>query len=271
MKCVQFGDQGRLFLGDCLNVMERLPHESIDLIYVDPPFFTGHDHKGRSGAEFEDRWEGGMNGYLDYILSRLRMMRKLLKATGSVYVHLDWRASHYVKVGMDEIFGYENFLNEIVWSFRSPGNVGRHFGRKHHVLFYYAKQKGLHVFNESRGGEYATKGILVDDQGRPFKRWKGKVCYYDERGPALSDVWDIPILSTVSKKFTGYPTQKPDALLDRIVLASTNEGDTVADFFCGSGTTLVSAQRHKRRWIGCDISRDAIKVATGRLREMSGT
>lgn len=253
-------------VGDNLAVMRRLPDASIDLIYADPPFKTGRvQEQGREGHRFDDRWPGGIRGYLAFLEPRLREMHRLLRPTGSLYVHLDWHAAHYVKVWLDEVFGYENFLNEIVWSYRTGGLSAKWFARKHDTILAYARQSGRHTFHVLRDGKFRTDGLNRDERGRPYKQTKRGRLYFHPDGPAMTDVWEIPFLSTVSLERTGYPGQKPLALLERIIRAASNPGDLVADFFCGSGTTLVAAKRLDRRCLGCDNSARAVALARRRL------
>lgn len=206
-----------------------------------------------------------MNEYLDFLRPRLRDMHRLLSTRGSLYVHLDWRAVHHVRLMLDEIFEPENFLNEIIWSYRSGSRPGRWFPRKHDTILLYARNAGRHVFHAPRGGEYRTADLRYDPTGRPYKSTRrGPIAFHPE-GPLISDVWELPILSTVSRERTGYPYQKPEALLSRIVEVSSEPGGVVADFFCGSGTTLVVAQRLGRRFIGCDLSEEAVAITRRRL------
>jgi DNA modification methylase len=260
----------RLFFGDNLHIMRQLPSKSIDLIYIDPPFFSGRNYNVIFGDKnevrsFTDIWEGGMPGYLIWLNARLYEMKRLLKDTGSIYVHVDWHAAHYVKVEMDKIFGSDNFGNEIIWSYRTGGISKQWFPRKHDNLFLYFRDQNAHFFNPLRGGEFRTQGMNYDEQGRPYKTTKKGRLYFNEEGPAITDVWEIPFLSTVSDERIGYPTQKPEALLEKVIEASSREGDVVADFFCGGGTTPAVAQRLNRRWIACDQSRIAVAVTADRI------
>lgn len=260
----------RLFWGDNLHVMRQLPSESIDLIYIDPPFFSGRQYNVIFGDQnelrsFSDIWEGGMPSYLIWLSVRFYEMKRLLKKTGSIYVHCDWHASHYIKVEMDKIFGYENLLNEVIWSYRTGGVSKQWFSRKHDVLLFYARNNGSHGFNVQRSGEFRTKGMNYDEDGRPYKTTKKGRLYFNVEGPVVTDVWEIPFLSTVSRERIGYPTQKPEALLERVISASSNEGDVLADFFCGSGTMAAVAQRMARSWIACDQSRVAVAITADRL------
>jgi len=253
-------------VGDNLDVMRALPDACLDLIYADPPFNTGRRRaQGLPGHVFNDRWPGGVRTYLSFLEPRLREMHRLLKPTGTLYLHLDWHAVHYAKVLLDEIFGYDNFLNEIVWSYRTGGLCPRWFARKHDTLLVYARQRGRHTFHVQRGGCFRTDGMNFDDDGRPYKTTRNGRLYFHADGPAITDVWDIPFLSTVARERTGYPGQKPLALLERVVRASSNPGDIVADFFCGSGTTLVAAKRLGRHFLGCDASARAVAIARRRL------
>ena len=247
--------------------MSELPDECCDLIYADPPFNSNRKVSRRSNPamRFVDRYDGGLSGYLDFLRPRIVQMRRLLAPSGTMYIHLDWRTVHYVKVMLDELLGADNFLNEIIWRYRSGGRSGRWFARKHDTILFYAGRAGRHRFNRLRGEPYRTQDLLFDDDGRPYKSTRQGRVYFHRDGGVLSDVWDIPFLSTVSKERTSYPTQKPEALLERIILASSNPGELVADFFCGSGTTLVVARRLGRRFLGCDENPVAVEATTCRL------
>jgi DNA modification methylase len=273
-----------LFFGDNLHVMRQLPSESIDLIYIDPPFFSGRNYNVIFGDKnevrsFSDIWGSGMPGYLVWLNARLFEMKRLLKPTGSIYVHLDWHASHYVKVEMDKIFGADNFINEIVWYYTSGGGRGRKwFNRKHDVILYYTKSTdyfydGLAVGDKRTTDEGTFSGYFKTDQyGRRYQevRANGKIYKYyvdDPKNP--DDVWQVPhIPQRDLTERIGYPTQKPEALIERIVKASSAEGQVVADFFGGGGTTSVVAQRLNRRWIVCDQSRIAVAITADRIAKV---
>lgn len=256
-----------IHVADNLDLMPRLADGCCDLIYVDPPFATGAVRAARGGAHrFDDRWSGGIKAFVAFMQPRLVEFRRVLAPHGTLYVHLDWRAAAYVRVMLDTIFGADNFLNEIIWHYRTGGASRRWFGRKHDTLLVYARRAGRHRFHVLREGIYRTDGLKRDEAGRPFKSTKKGRLYFNAHGPALTDVWDIPFLSTVSDERVGWPTQKPLALLDRIIRASSNPGDLVADFFCGSGTTLVAAARLGRRFLGCDLRPEAVALATKRLQ-----
>ena len=251
----------KIHQGDCLKIMKSLPDNSIDLIYIDPPFFSGKNYHSKYGS-FEDIWEGGMPGYLTWLNARLLEMKRLLKPTGSIYVHLDWHASHYVKCEMDKIFGYENFRNEVVWSYSAGARGKNNWARKHDVILYYTKGDSW-TFNWKEIAEPFESGMTEwrytkgGQKGKPMP--PGKV-------PA--DVLKIQVLNTMSSERIGYPTQKPEELLNKIILASSNKGDVIADFFCGGGTTAAVAQKLGRRWIASDISKDACKITKNRLRRL---
>ncbi|MFZ3122722.1 MAG: site-specific DNA-methyltransferase [Thermodesulfovibrionales bacterium] len=272
----------RLFFGDNLHVMRQLPSSSIDLIYIDPPFFSGRNYNILFGDKnevrsFTDIWEGGMPGYLIWLNARLYEMKRLLKPTGSIYVHLDWHASHYVKVEMDKIFGYDNFRNEIIWKYESGGRAKNNFSKKHDIILRYSKgitwkfdTKEISAPRSEKRHHHMKKNI--DEEGRIFHTIKsaGKIYkYYADENVPPSDVWDdIGHLQQKDPERIGYPTQKPEKLLERIILASSNEGDVVADFFCGGGSTLAVAQRLNRRWIGSDQSRIAVAITADRITRL---
>ncbi|MCK6455050.1 MAG: site-specific DNA-methyltransferase [Phycisphaerae bacterium] len=255
----------RVVCREALAFARSLPDACCDLIYVDPPFFTGSLRTARGRVGFADRWTGGLKQYLAFLHPHWPEFRRLLAPHGSLWVHLDWHAAHYVKIQLDTVFGYDNFLNEIIWHYRTGGVSRRWFGRKHDTILAYARTLGRHRFDVLRGGRYRTDGLNLDGH-RPYKSTRRGRLYFHPAGPALTDVWDIPFLSTVSLERCGWPTQKPLALLERIISAATRPGDLVADFFCGSGTTLIAARRLRRHWLGCDAARRAVQLSTRRLR-----
>lgn len=266
-------EPNRLIWGDNLHIMRQLPNDSIDLIYIDPPFFSGRQYNVLWGdnnelRSFSDIWQGGLDGYLIWLNARLYEMKRLLKPTGSIYVHCDYHASHYIKVEMDKIFGFQNFRNEIVWHYTGGGRSKSYFSRKHDSLFYYVKAGGapFHLdairvpYKETSG--YA-KGGIVSRAGKKYEPHPD--------GTPADDVWDIPIINPLAHERIGYPTQKPEALLERIIQASSNPGDVVADFFVGGGTTAAVAQRLNRPFIVSDQSRVAVSVTAERLKQQAVT
>ena len=258
----------RIVCADNLTWMAGLPDEILDLVYIDPPFMTNSLRTQASGESYDDRWSGGIDEYVAFLAPRLEQIHRLLRETGTLYVHLDQRTSHYVKVVLDRIFGSRNFLNEIIWSYRTGGRSTRWFARKHDAILVFAKRLGRHTFNLQRGGKFRTDGLNHDETGRPYKVTRKGRLYFHPDGPALTDVWEIPFLSTGARERTGYPSQKPEALLERIIRASSHPGDVVADVFCGSGTTLVAAKKMARHWTGCDISPHAAALAEERLARL---
>jgi DNA modification methylase len=273
-------EPNRLFWGDNLHVMRQLPSESIDLIYIDPPFFSGRHYNVIFGDQnelrsFSDIWEGGMPGYLIWLNARLYEMKRLLTKTGSICVHCDHHASHYIKVEMDKIFGHESFLNEIVWGYTSGGVSKQWFGRKHDIILFYAKQAGKHFIDLPTEKSY-TKTLPEPHtpSGANLGVKRDSVCDLCECGSpgqkyrmvAMRDVWsDLRSLFRNDSEMIGYPTQKPEHLLNRIICATCPKDGRVADFFCGGGTTAAAAQRLERRWIACDQSRVAVAITTDRL------
>ncbi len=264
------GAINHLYRGDCLEVLDRIEDESVDLIYIDPPFFSQRYYETFWGEEaeryaFEDRWKGGINTYLNYLTARIQKMHAKLRPTGLMYVHLDWHICHYMKTEMDKMFGYGNFRNEIVWCYAGGGIPRQDFPRKHDVIFRYSK--GDKYYYQPIYRPY-TPGTV--QRGRTSI--KGK--YFDRglraEGTPVNDWWtDIPkITSPTDPEKLGYPTQKSVALLNRIVQSSARPGDLVLDAFCGCGTTLEAAQLFRCRWIGIDISQSALRVVQNRLRKI---
>jgi DNA modification methylase len=247
----------------------------IDLIYVDPPFHTGKRMRARLGgredsrrpetwrttAAYDDAWPD-MASYLDMLRPRLQLMHRLLSPTGTLYVHLDWRTAAYARVLLDEVFGPGRLLNEIVWAYHGPSPIRSAFSRKHDTLLAYTRSPN-YTFNAD-AVRVPYDPATVKAFSASARAGFGKVPNL-ARGKVPEDWWVLPVVARLHRERTGYPTQKPLALLERIILASSRPGDLVADFCCGSGTTLVAAARHDRRWIGCDSSPLAHAVAYRRL------
>lgn len=331
--------RNRLIWGDKKYVLPSLLPQfagKVDLIYIDPPFATGDDFSfqveidGESFTKqpsllerkaYRDTWGNGLDSYLQWFYETLILLNDLLSDRASIYVHLDWHVGHYAKIVLDEIFGYDNFRNEIIWQRKTSAANSRKIGNAHDVIFLYTKSKEFYfmqqfteyseeyvqsqysheddkgryrlhdvVANPALGGaspRYEYKGYTpptrwmmsrdklekLDDEGKLYWSKSGKPyrkMYLDDmQGERLSDVWiDIPI--TLGNEKIGYPSQKPEALLERIIKASSNEGDLVLDCFCGSGTTAAVAEKLGRRWITCDLGRFAIHTARKRLLSISG-
>lgn len=332
----------RLIWGDNLLAMQALLANSyagnIDLIYIDPPFLSSADYNFKIKVEgrqvtkeasiierlaYTDTWESGMDSFLDMIYPRLQLIKRLLSDRGSFYIHLDWHISHYIKPVLDEIFGLDNFGNEIIWKRTSAHNDAKQgrkaYGNISDTILYYRKKNSDYIFNTqyiSYSKEYIEKTYNnLDPDGRRWKSsdltgtggaakgnpqyeflgvtryWgyskenmekllaEGRIHqsrpgivprmkhYLDEMpGIPLQSVWDdISPVSSRAKERLNYPTQKPESLLERIIKVSSNEGDLVADFFCGSGTTMAVAERLNRRWIGCNLDKVGIQVSRNRL------
>jgi site-specific DNA-methyltransferase (adenine-specific) len=275
-------------------VLSGINSESVDLIYLDPPFNTKRMYSApvgskAAGASFKDMWtwkdvnetyldsladkypgltrfitssgavhSKPMMAYLTYMAQRIIEMHRVLKSTGSFYLHCDPTASHYLKLLLDGIFGKKNcFRNEIVWGYQWGGVGKRNFARKHDTIFWYSKSdKNKWVFNDKEVRvPYTTKD----------PRW-----HNNEQGKILRDIWEIPTINTQSNERTGYPTQKPLPLLHRIIRASSNEDDIVMDPFCGCATTCVAAQQLGRKWIGIDIEKQSVKILIDRLSDDAG-
>jgi len=284
------GWRNKLIWGDNLLVMGSLLDKfagKIDLMYIDPPFATGADFSftteiGDSGDEltkaqsaieeraYRDTWASGTQSYLQMMAGRIKLMQELLSDQGSLLVHCDWHVGHLIRCIMDEVFGSDGFRNEIIWRYRRWPAKTRVFQRMHDTLLWYSNAaSGDNTFHQqyeqlaaSTLETWGTKRQVAD-----FSAGRRRPSQTDEEslGAPLSDVWDIGIIAPIAHERLGYATQKPEALLDRVVSVLSNEGDLVADVFAGSGTTLAVAERLGRRWIGCDLGRWAIHTTRKRL------
>jgi len=267
-----------LIHGDCIVKLQKLEQDSIDLIYLDPPFFTQKKqrlkNKDNKEYSFGDSWDN-INIYKNYIQKRLKKCKRVLKDTGSIFLHCDRSASHYLRIALDEVFGSENFQSEIIWSYKRWSNAKKGLLNAHQVIFFYSKTKNF-KFNPKYTDYSPTTNLDQIFQKRARDK-NGKTIYKtsesgnielikEKKGVPLSDVWEIPYLNPKAKERVGYPTQKPILLLEKIIELVTNEGDTVLDPFCGSGTALVASQFLKRKYIGIDQSKEAIKLASQRLK-----
>ncbi len=270
--------ENRLILGDNLAVMAALlpKYEGrIDLIYADPPFFTNRKYSARIGrgedsrkpeewalAEgYHDHWPD-LDTYLDFLYQRLDLMYRLLSPNGTLYLHLDWHVDSYARVLLDEIFGHDYLLNEIIWTYHGPSPIRRAFNRKHDTILAYVKGDN-YTFNADAVREPYHPSTIQTFKASP-KAGFGKIPNL-ERGKVPEDWWYFPVVARLHHERTGFPTQKPESLLQRIILASTNKGDLAADFFCGSGTTPVVAARLGRKFIASDITLRAVHTTRQRL------
>ena len=261
-----------IYCGDCLVKLKDIPDDSIDLIYIDPPFSSNRNYvafwQEQEKRHFEDRFEN-VRAYIDYMTPRLKELYRVLKSTGSFYYHCDWHASHYIKglLDSDYLFGYPNFRNEIIWSYKTGGVSKRWFARKHDSILFYTKSSKYN-FNVQYYKSWQRKKYNYSEKYPEYYDEKEKRWYHLA---VCRDVWDdIYVIGTENKERLGYPTQKPESLLKRIIKVSSNEGDIVLDAFCGCGSTLIAAQREKRRWVGIDISPTACRVMANRLRSFFG-
>jgi len=269
---------GRLILGDNLSVMAALLPEyegRIQLLYSDPPFFTNRKFSARIGrgedsrkpegwlmAEgYHDSWPN-LDAYLDFLYQRLALMYRLLAPNGTLYLHLDWHANSYARVLLDELFGPQNLLNEIIWTYHGPSPIRSAFNRKHDTILAYFKGSE-YTFNADTVREPYNPSTVQTFKASP-KAGFGKVPNL-ERGKVPEDWWYFPVVARLHNERTGYPTQKPESMLERIILASSNPGDLVADFFCGSGTMPSVAARLGRRFIASDIALHAVHTTRRRL------
>lgn len=274
-------ETNKIYHGNCVEKLKEIEADKVDLIYFDPPFFTQRKHsltnKDNSKTyEFDDKYNS-IEEYLALVESVLVQSRRVLKNTGSVFLHCDKTASHNIRVVMDKVFGRENFQSEIIWSYKRWSNAKKGLLNAHQVIFFYSKTQDF-KFNTLYTDYSATTNLdqILQDRER---NENGKSVYKkdengnvilgkEKKGVPLSDVWEIPYLNPKAKERTGYPTQKPVLLLNQILNIVTEEGDLVVDPFCGSGTTCVSAKSLKRQFIGIDISKDAVELANSRLEEM---
>ena len=259
-------------LGDSAAVAAARPAGSLDLIYVDPPFGTGRAQRGRGGAYADDGDDP--EAHVAWLTPWLEASRAALAPTGSLFVHLDWRAVHYVKVALDRLFGRTCFAGEVVWCYAVGGKSRRGFGRKHDTILWYGRTPDWAFYPDQvrvprRGGSHMR--VVLDEDGRRVQektdRRTGKVYRYPVADGKVPEDWwtDIETLNHSDAERTGWPSQKPERLLARIITAVTRDGDAVADWFVGSGTTAVVAQRTGRRFLVADAAADAIAITTARL------
>jgi len=270
--------------GNCTETVKGFASKSFDLIYFDPPFFTQKSHTlaNRDNSktyEFEDKFDS-LKSYLELIEKILIESKRLLKDTGSIFLHCDKIASHNIRTVLDNVFGRDNFQSEIVWSYKRWSNAKKGLLNSHQIIFFYSRTADF-KFN-TIFKEYSSTTNLDQILQERERSSNGKSTYKrdesgniilgkEKKGVPLSDVWDIPYLNPKAKERTGYPTQKPVLLLNQILKIATDEGDVVLDPFCGSGTTCVSAKFLNRNYIGIDISKDAVDLAKSRLDEMKIT
>jgi len=286
--------ENRIICGDNLDALKGMDDGCIDLCYIDPPFFTSKQYEVIWGdnAEkraFDDRWvsmgEGrytkDINVYLNFMEPRLREIHRVLKPTGSFYLHCDWHADAYLRVLCDSIFGYGNCRRQLIWKYEGPTGTKKNYPKKHDIIWFYTKGDEwtfnfdaiLNPFDDASKSRYNK----VDENGRRYKEYGGKllnkdgtrrIAYAPDGKP--SEIFEIPFIQNNAKERLGYPTQKPEALLERIIKASSNVGDVVLDAFCGCGTTLAVAKRLNRKYVGVDISPTACRLVANRIDYLIG-
>ncbi len=276
--------ENMLIFGDNLQVLKTLLQmkqkgklknsdgtQGMRLIYIDPPFATKKEFKGSQEQKaYQDKIAGAK--FLEFLRKRLIFLRELLSDDGSIYVHLDWKKNSYIRVLMDEIFGETKFRNEIIWKYFGPTSTEKNFPRKHDNILFYTKTDDYFFNGKATLIQYDSKAIRrydkIDDNGQRYK------LYYDDNGVVRkaylkegkpTEIFEIPFVQGTAEERIGYPTQKPEALLNRIIRASSNPGDLVLDCFAGSGTTLAVAEKLDRRWIGVDCGKLAIYTMQKRL------
>jgi DNA modification methylase len=285
--------QGLLFHGDNKDVLAWLLAHGyrgeVDLIYIDPPFDSGADyvrsvdlrgintpkiegeaHNLGEQIQYTDIWANDM--YLQFMYERFLLLKELLSNKGTIYVHLDYRMESYIRVIMDEVFGNENFLNAIIWHYKRWPTRAQEFQKMHDTILCYANVKGKHVFNRLYGERteetqrrWGEKKIVASHNGEG-QRIPSASDDQDSLGAPMDDVWDISIIAPSAHERVGFPTQKPETLIERFIIASSNPGDLVLDCFVGSGTTAAMAQKLGRRWIASDINKGAIQTTSKRLQ-----
>ena len=266
----------KLILGDNLEILKTIESDTIDLIYLDPPFFSNRNYEviwGDAGEvrSFQDRWSGGIDHYISWLKERVEQMHRILKPTGSIFLHCDWHADAYIRVEiLDKIFGLNNFRNEIIWSYQRWTAGKSAFQKTHDNIFFYSKTKA-NIFNVLTE-EYSEKSAHKAKRFTKIEEGKLVQNYTEDtvREKSMRDVWEISILNSQAKERIGYPTQKPEKLLQRIIECASNEGDTILDPFVGGGTTVAVADRLNRKWIGIDQSVQAVKVTELRLGKQQG-
>ena len=245
--------------GDNLEWLKYLPDECIDLCYIDPPFFSNRNYE-----KFDDRFSGGISHYIEWMRPRIELIHKKLKSTGTIFLHCDWHASHRLRCLLDDVFKAENFVNEIIWCYKSGGASKKYFSNKHDTIFFYSKSN-KYYFEPIKEKSYMQKGA-GDNPNQKY--------YTDDIGKYtlvyMKDWWvDIGMLATSSFERIGYPTQKPEKLIERIMLSCSKKNDIILDCFAGGGTTAVVCAKLGRNFIVGDVSPVACKLNLKRLHNQN--
>lgn len=280
--------ENQIICGDCQDaVPKHIPAQSIDLIYIDPPFFSNKNYEilwgnGAEQAAYGDRWKGDIFHYIEWMRPRIAALHTALHPAGNFFIHADQRAIHHLRELCDEFFGYKNLVNEIAWCYNVGGRSKRRLGRKHDTILWYVKSNNYYFNGDNirvprDTGEKSFGGRIIEENGRKYqikvtKRKDGstKEYKYDlSEGKIPEDWWtDINTLQSQSTERIGYPTQKPAALLERIIKGWSQEGDLVVDGFVGGGTTIDVAKKLNRKWIGIDVSPIACMVSYARVHRL---
>jgi site-specific DNA-methyltransferase (adenine-specific) len=267
-----------LYKGDCLSEMSKIDDASVDLAYLDPPFFTQKTQKLKTrdnskAYQFHDSWNS-IDAYRAFLQERIAECARVLKETGSIFLHCDRSASHHIRLVLDDVFGVFNFRSEIIWHYRRWSNAKRGLLNAHQTIYFYSKtdqyklNKIFTDYSPITNIEQILQDRERDESGKAVYKTDGNgqvISGKFKKGVPLTDVWELPYLNPKAAERVGYPTQKPILLLERIIELVTDPGDTVLDPFCGSGTTLVAAKLLNRKYIGIDISADAVALTEKRL------
>ena len=268
-----------ILYGDCLEQLKKIKNDSVDLIYLDPPFFSQRKHSlvtkdGHKQFAFDDNWNGVLE-YISFIKIRLVELRKKLKSSGSLFLHCDSSASHYLRAALDEVFGANQFRSEIIWCYKRWSNSKKGLLNNHQTIYFYSKtddfkfNRKCEAYSVTTNVEQIVQLRVRDSRSKTIYKTdpitQKPVLAESKQGVPMGDVWNIPFLNPKAKERVDYPTQKPIVLLERIIELVTDENDLVLDPFVGSGTTCVAAKILKRRFIGIDKSEDAVKLSEQRL------
>jgi len=252
-----------------MDLLSSLDDSSVDMVYTDPPFGTGDtqtmDRKSNGMTVSKISYSDRHDDYLEFLSDHLCALHRVLRPTGTMYLHLDWRWAHYAKVLCDEFFGRENFLNEIIWSYNFGGRGKDRFPQKHDTILVYTREQGKHTFNWGAIDRVPYAAPELQYVGRSKEEAEKRIA----EGQVPTDVWSMSIVGTASKERLGYPNQKPVKLIKRAIVASSNPGELVIDPFAGSGTTAAAALESGRRFVVSDSSLDAIEVMKKRFANNS--
>lgn len=269
----------KVLLGDCLELLKKFEDNSIDLIYLDPPFFTNTIQKlktrdGNKEFSYKDIWKSN-DEYAEFLYYRLLELKRVLKNTGSIFVHCDRNSTHIIKILLDDIFGVKQFQSEIIWYYKRWSNSKKGLLSSHQTIYFYSKTQDFKFktiyndYSETTNIDQILQKRVKDNNGKTIyaRDENGNTIHSDiKKGVPLNDVWEIPYLNPKANERVGYPTQKPILLLERIIEIASEESDIILDPFCGSGTTLVAGKLNNRKVIGMDISQDAVNLTNSRLQ-----